>query len=220
VEAAKKKAEQVVPGVAKLTKPTVMAPVVSVQQVVQPTIEVRTLIEAATPSIEAAAPLVSMLFTLVFCFAYVFITNLIFLLQAPRMQEGLGDIDKLLENVSLTLQQCQTPTKTSSTSISLEPSKDQLQAVIGRLKELLQKPVDLVLLDATLVDQFQQVPRFFTTHSSILSEGGKALLGLFLQNLDNTISNLQATQEKRYRATSQEADHKQRVSKLQAHHLN
>uniref|UniRef100_A0A2N9H3S9 Aminotransferase-like plant mobile domain-containing protein n=1 Tax=Fagus sylvatica TaxID=28930 RepID=A0A2N9H3S9_FAGSY len=152
VEAAKKKAEQVVPGVAKLTKPTVMAPVVSVQQVVQPTIEVRTLIEAATPSIEAAAPL------------------------APRMQEGLGDIDKLLENVSLTLQQCQTPTKTSSTSISLEPSKDQLQAVIGRLKELLQKPVDLVLLDATLVDQFQQVPRFFTTHSSILSEGGKALL--------------------------------------------
>ena len=104
MEAAKKKAEQVVPGVAKLTKPTVMAPVVSVQQVVQPAIEVRTLIEAATPSIEAATPLVSMLFTLVFCFAYVFITNLIFLLQAPRMQEGLGDIDKLLENVSLTLQ--------------------------------------------------------------------------------------------------------------------
>ena len=100
------------------------------------------------------------------------------------------------------------------------PSKDQLRAAIGQLKELLQKPVDLVLLDATSVDQFQQVPRFFTTHSSILSKGGKALLGLFLQNLDNTISNLQATQEKRYRATSQEADHKQRVSKLEAHQLD
>jgi predicted RNase H-like nuclease (RuvC/YqgF family) len=45
-------------------------------------------------------------------------------------------------------------------------------------------------------------------------------LGLFVQNLDNTISNLQAAQEKRDRATSQEADHKQKVSKLQAHHLD
>jgi DNA repair ATPase RecN len=45
-------------------------------------------------------------------------------------------------------------------------------------------------------------------------------LGLFVQNLDNTISNLQAAQEKRNRATSQEADHKQRVSKLQAHQLD
>ena len=134
--------------------------------------------------------------------------NLIFLLQAPRMQEGPRDIDKLLEDVSLTLQQCQTPTKTSFTSISLEPSKDQLRATIGQLKELLQKPVGLVLLDATLVDQFQQVGRFFTTHSSVLSEGGRALLGLFVQNLDNTISNLQAAQEKRDRATSQKADHK------------
>ena len=108
------------------------------------------------------------------------------------MQKGLGDIDKLLEDVSLTLQQCQTPTKTSSTSVSLEPFRDQLQVAINQLKEFLKKPVGLVLLDDTLVDQFQQVARFFTTHSSILSEGGRALLGLFVQNLDNTISNLQA----------------------------
>ncbi len=106
------------------------------------------------------------------------------------MLEGLGDIDKLFEDVSLTLQQCQTPTKTSSTSISLEPSRDQLQAVISQLKELLQKPVGLVLLDANLVDQFQQVTRFLTTHSSILSEGGRALLGLFVQNLESTTSKL------------------------------
>ena len=169
-----------------------MADVVSVQQAIQPAIEVRTSIKAATSSIKAAAPLVSMLFTLVFSSSCVFITNLIFLLQAPNMQKGPGDIDKLLEDVSLTLQQCQTPTKTSSTSISLEPSKDQLQAVISQLKELLQKPIGLVLLDASLVDQFQQVARLLTTHSSILSEGGKALLGLFVQNLDSTISNLQA----------------------------
>ena len=45
-------------------------------------------------------------------------------------------------------------------------------------------------------------------------------MGLFVQNLDNTISNLQAAQEKRNQATSQEADHKQRVSKLQAHQLD
>ncbi len=206
-----------VPRKAKLTKPTVMALVVSVQQAVQPAIEVRTSIEAATSSIEAAAPLVSMLFTLVFCSSCVFITNLIFLLQAPHMQEGLGDINKLLEDVSLTLQQCQTPTKTSSASISLEPSRDQLQAAISQLKEVLQKPVVLVFLDASLVDQFLQVARLLTTHSSVLSEDGRALLGLFVQNLDSTISNLQAAQEKRNRATSQEADHKQRVSKLQAH---
>ena len=74
VEVAKKKAEQVVPEVAKLTKPTVMAPVVSMQQVAQPAIEVRTSIEAATSSIEVAAPLVSMLFTLVSCSSYVFTT--------------------------------------------------------------------------------------------------------------------------------------------------
>ena len=68
------------------------------------------------------------------------------------MQKGPGDIDKLLEDVSLTLQQCQTPTKTSSASVSLEPSRDQLQAAISQLKDLLQKPVGVVLLDATLVD--------------------------------------------------------------------
>ena len=59
---------------AKLTKPIVMAPVVLVQQVIQPTIEVRTSIEAATPSIEAVAPLVSMLFTLVSCSSCIFTT--------------------------------------------------------------------------------------------------------------------------------------------------
>ena len=73
------------------------------------------------------------------------------------MPKSLGDIDKLFEDVSLTFQQCQTPTKTSSTPIPLEPSKDQLQAVIDWLKEFLEKPVGLVLLDASLVDQFQQV---------------------------------------------------------------
>jgi hypothetical protein len=68
------------------------------------------------------------------------------------MLEGLGDIDKLLEDVSLNLQQCQTLTKTSSTPIPLEPLMDQLQAAIDQLKELLQKPVGLVLLDVNLVD--------------------------------------------------------------------
>ena len=136
------------------------------------------------------------------------------------MPEGLRDIDKLLEDVSLTLQQCQTPTKTSSTLTPLEPTKDQHQATIDQLKELLQKPVSTVLLDASLVDQFQQVARFFTTYFSALGESGRALLGLFVQNLNSTISNLQVTQEKRNRATSQEADHKQRVSKLQAHQLD
>ena len=102
----------------------------------------------------------------------------------------------------------------------MKPSKDQLQVAIDQLREFLQKPVGLVLLDASLVDQFQQVASFFTTHSSALSESGKALLGLFMQNLDSIISNLQATQEKRNRAANQKADHKQRVSKLQAHQFD
>jgi flagellar motility protein MotE (MotC chaperone) len=84
----------------------------------------------------------------------------------------------------------------------------------------LQKPVGLVLLDAASVDQFRQVARLLTIHSSVLNESGRALLGQFVQNLDNTISNLQAAQEKRNRATSQEANHKQRVSQLQAHQLD
>ena len=136
------------------------------------------------------------------------------------MQEDPRDIDKLLEDVSLTLQQCQTPTKTSSASIPLEPPSDQIQAVIDQLKDHLQKPVGLVLLDATLVGQFRRVARLLTTQSFVLSEGERALLGLFVQNLGSTISNLQAAQEKRSRATSQEADHKHRVSKLQAHQLD
>ena len=84
----------------------------------------------------------------------------------------------------------------------------------------MQKPVGLVLLDVASVVQFRQVARLLTIHSSVLNEGGRALLGQFVQNLDNTISNLQAAQEKRNRATSQEADHKQRVSQLQAHELD
>jgi colicin import membrane protein len=59
VEAARRKAEQVVPREAKLIKQAVGAAVMSVQKVAQPTIEVRT-------SIETATPLVSMNFTLVF----------------------------------------------------------------------------------------------------------------------------------------------------------
>ena len=47
----KKRAEQVVSGEAKLTKPAVIAPVVSVQQVVQPAVKVRTSIEVAALSI-------------------------------------------------------------------------------------------------------------------------------------------------------------------------
>jgi hypothetical protein len=61
-EAAKKKMEQVVPKEAKLTKPIVVTPMVSTQQAVQSVVEVRPSIEAATSSIEAAAPLVRMLF--------------------------------------------------------------------------------------------------------------------------------------------------------------
>ena len=146
-EAIRRKAVQVVPREARLTKQIAVATVVSMQQVARPVVKVRT-------SIEATTPLVSMLFTLTFCFSYVFITNLFFLLQTPNMPEGLGDIDKLLEDVSLTFKQCQTPTKISSIPIPLEPLKDQLQVAIDQLKELLQKPVGLVLLDDSLVDQF------------------------------------------------------------------
>uniref|UniRef100_A0A2N9GZI7 Aminotransferase-like plant mobile domain-containing protein n=1 Tax=Fagus sylvatica TaxID=28930 RepID=A0A2N9GZI7_FAGSY len=64
-------------------------------------------------------------------------------IEAQNMPDGLGDIEKLLEDVSLTLQQYQTPTKTSSTLTPLEPTKDQLQVAIDQLKELLQKPVGL-----------------------------------------------------------------------------
>ena len=70
------------------------------------------------------------------------------------MLEGPGDIDKLLEDVSLTFQQCQTPTKASSIITSLKPTKEHLQAAIKQLKELLKQPVNAILLDASLVDQF------------------------------------------------------------------
>jgi hypothetical protein len=78
--AAKKKIGQVVPREAKLTKLTVVAPVVSMQQAVQSAVEVRPSIEAVTSSIEVAAPLVSMLFALIFCSSCALITNLTFLL--------------------------------------------------------------------------------------------------------------------------------------------
>ena len=58
VEVARRKAEKVVPREAKLIKQAVEAAVMSMQKVAQPAIEVRT-------SIETAAPLVSMNFTLV-----------------------------------------------------------------------------------------------------------------------------------------------------------
>ena len=50
------------------------------------------------------------------------------------MPEGLGDIEKLLEDVSMTLQQCQTPTKTSCILTPLEQTRDQLQATVDQLK--------------------------------------------------------------------------------------
>uniref|UniRef100_A0A2N9F949 Aminotransferase-like plant mobile domain-containing protein n=1 Tax=Fagus sylvatica TaxID=28930 RepID=A0A2N9F949_FAGSY len=122
---------QVVPGEGKVTKQAGEIAAMPSQKVTQPVIEVETLIEAATSSIEATTPL------------------------AQNMPEGLGDIDKLLEDVSLTLQQYQTPTKTSSILTPLEPTRDQLQATVDQLKDFLQKPAGVVLLDASLVDQFQ-----------------------------------------------------------------
>jgi hypothetical protein len=88
------------------------------------------------------------------------------------------------------------------------------------LKELLKQPVNAILLDVGLVDQFLQVARFLIANPSALSESGRALLGLFVRNLDSTISNLQTAQEKKNQAISQEADHEQRVSRLQAHQLD
>uniref|UniRef100_A0A2N9F7Z1 Aminotransferase-like plant mobile domain-containing protein n=1 Tax=Fagus sylvatica TaxID=28930 RepID=A0A2N9F7Z1_FAGSY len=90
--------------------------------------------EAVTSSVEVATPLVS----------------------GPTVLKGLGNINKLLEDVSLTLQQCQTPTKTSSIITSLKPTKEQLQVAIKQLKELLKQPINAILLDASLVDQFLQ----------------------------------------------------------------
>jgi hypothetical protein len=75
------------------------------------------------------------------------------------------------------------------------------------LKELLKQPANVILLDAGLVDQFQQVARFLIANPFALSESGRALLGFFVQNLDSTISNLQTAQVKRNQAISQEADH-------------
>jgi hypothetical protein len=51
------------------------------------------------------------------------------------------------------------------------------------------------------------VARFLIANPSSLSESGMALMGLFVQNLDDTISNLQAAQDKRNQTTSQEEEH-------------
>jgi hypothetical protein len=120
----------------------------------------------------------------------------------------------------LTLKKCQTPTKTSSAITALKPTQEQLQAAINQLKELLKQPANVILLDIGLLDQFIQVARFLITNPFSLSESGRALLGLFVQNLDGTISNLQAAQDKRNQATIQEEEHEQQVSRLQAYQLS
>uniref|UniRef100_A0A2N9G039 Uncharacterized protein n=1 Tax=Fagus sylvatica TaxID=28930 RepID=A0A2N9G039_FAGSY len=131
--------------------------------------------------------------------------------------EAKALIEAVISSIEVATLLCQTPTKTSSIITSLKPTKEQLQAAINQLKEILRQPTNVILLDTGLVDQFQQVARFLIANPSALSESGKALLGLFVQNLDRTIFNLQADQEKRNQAISQEADHEQRVSRLQAH---
>ena len=118
-----------------------------------------------------------------------------FLLQARSSLEGLGDVDKLFEDVSLTLQKCQTPTKSTSAITVLKPTQEQLQATINQLRELLKQPMNMILLDTGLVDQFVQMARFLIVNPSSLSESGRALLRLFVQNLDGTISSLQEAQE-------------------------
>ena len=77
----------------------------------------------------------------------------------------------------------------------------------------------MTLLDTGLVDQFVQVARFLIAHPFSLSESGWALLGLFVQNLDGTITSLQVAQGKRNQAMSKKEDHEQWVSQLQAHQL-
>jgi hypothetical protein len=95
----------------------------------------------------------------------------------------------------LTLQKCQTPTKSTSAITVLEPTQEQLQATINQLSELLKQPTNVILLDIGLVDQFVQMARFLIANPSSLSESGRALLGLFVQNLDGTISSLHEGQE-------------------------
>ncbi len=140
-------------------------------------------IEAVISSVEAITPLDSVSFSFLFlCPSYytlVYLFTYNFLLQAQPMLEDHGDIDSLLKVVSLTLQQCQTPTKTSSTITALKPTQEQLQAAINQLKEPLKQPTNVILFYAGLVDQFQQVARFLIANPSSLSESGKALLGLF-----------------------------------------
>ncbi len=65
-EKEKKEEVEVARRKAKLIKLAVRVAVMLVQKVAQPTIEVRTSIEAVTSPIETATPLVSMNFTLVF----------------------------------------------------------------------------------------------------------------------------------------------------------
>uniref|UniRef100_A0A2N9G3D1 Uncharacterized protein n=1 Tax=Fagus sylvatica TaxID=28930 RepID=A0A2N9G3D1_FAGSY len=67
--------------------------------------------------------------------------------SATSLSSGLGDVDKLLENVSLTLQKCQTPTKTTSAITALKPTQEQLQAAINQLKEVLKHPANMIFHD-------------------------------------------------------------------------
>jgi hypothetical protein len=131
-KATRKNAEQqkaqVVPRERKVVEQAGETAAMPAHGVEQSTIMVETLIKAVTSSIEATTPLVSINFTIIlFSLSLMYLLiNLQFLFQAQTMLEGLGDINKLLEDVFLTLQQCQTPTKASSILTPLEPTKDQL----------------------------------------------------------------------------------------------
>lgn len=77
------------------------------KEVRQPIIEAKALIEAVISSVEVATPLVSVSLAFLFLYPYpytlicLFICNSFF--QAQPMFQGLGDIDKLLEDVFFTL---------------------------------------------------------------------------------------------------------------------
>uniref|UniRef100_A0A2N9E3P3 Aminotransferase-like plant mobile domain-containing protein n=1 Tax=Fagus sylvatica TaxID=28930 RepID=A0A2N9E3P3_FAGSY len=110
-------------------------------------------------------------------------------------QRVLGTLTNFLKMSPLTLQQYQTPTKTSSILTPLEPTRDQLQATVDQLKEFLQKPAGVVFL--MLV---------WWTSSN--------------RNLDSTISNLKQLRRKGVEPLAKKQNHKQKVSRLQVHQLD